>query len=277
MIDDTDPNNDPWHRPPPPPVTPPPGPTTPPGPTPPATNDQGLQLQPGWSNIQAATYLLQNGMKGAQVTDYLKSHGYQDNGLYYPDSNIYGFGNAYVGQDSNGSWYTHQREGGSGGPADFSGNGINPDYLAPWTGHAPTGPEVPTFQSPGEFTQPTADSMLSDPSYLFRLDQGRGTVENSAAAKGLLNSGGNLIDIANYGQKAASQEYGSIWDRAFGVWQSKWSNALNKYRADESSSNDSYQRAWQQYSDARDTWYRNQSEPWSKLYQAASLGASAAR
>lgn len=85
---------------------------TPPPPMPNETNvhGPGLQLQPGWSNTQAATYLLQNGMHGQEMTDYLRAQGYQDNGLYYPDTGMYGFGNAYMGQDSNGGWFTHQRD-----------------------------------------------------------------------------------------------------------------------------------------------------------------------
>ena len=37
----------------------------------------------------------------------------------------------------------------------------------------------------------------------------------SAAARGVLNSGGTLTDILNYGQNAASQEYQDIWNRKY--------------------------------------------------------------
>lgn len=148
-----------------------------------------------------------------------------------------------------------------GGPPDPNGGtgGVNPEYLAPWT-QPFTGPEgVPDFESP------TADSILNDPSYLWRRDQARGSLENSAAAKGVLNTGGTLYDILQVGDKMASQEYSNIWDRNFGLWNARWGH-----------NQDAYNRAWQQYLTKRDTWYRNQNEPFDKLYKTASLGAQAA-
>ncbi len=52
-----------------------------------------------------------------------------------------------------------------------------------------------------------------DPSYRFRYDQGLQATERSLAAKGLLNSGNAAIELQNYGQKAASQEYGAQFSR----------------------------------------------------------------
>jgi hypothetical protein len=134
----------------------------------------------------------------------------------------------------------------------------------------------PTFTAPGEFHEPTAEDVYKDPSYQFRVDQGRGALENSAAAKGVLNSGGTLSDIINYGQKAASQEYGQIFDRAFGLWNANWNNALTKFRAEKDVSDSSYQRAWNAYTDARDSHYRNQDGAFDKLFKITSLGAGAA-
>lgn len=84
---------------------------TPPA-TPPPTSDPPPfqpQLTPGMSPTDAAGYLLKNGMQGKTMTDYLRSAGYEDNGLYYPDRNMYGFSHAYMGQDPTGNWYTTQR------------------------------------------------------------------------------------------------------------------------------------------------------------------------
>lgn len=52
-----------------------------------------------------------------------------------------------------------------------------------------------------------------DPSYRWRYDQGQQAVERSLAAKGLLNSGNAAIELQQYGQGAASQEYGAQFDR----------------------------------------------------------------
>lgn len=89
--------------------SPAPGPAAGPTPAPAQTNAFTPQLQAGWSPTEAAHYLLSNGMQGKEMTDYLRAQGYQDNGLYYPDRNMYGFANAYMGQDNNGGWYTNQR------------------------------------------------------------------------------------------------------------------------------------------------------------------------
>lgn len=165
--------------------------------------------------------------------------------------------------------------GGGGVPGGFGSVSLDPSYYAPWTGTAPT-PGVPTFTPPPDFVAPTAQSVLQDPSYLFRLSQGEGALENSAAAKGTLNSGGTLQDIINYGQKAGSQEYGNVWDRQFGLWNASWNNSLTGYRANVDANNSAYQRAWNAYTDARDSFYKNEDNAFSRLYQVANLGASSA-
>lgn len=184
--------------------------------------------------------------------------------------------------------------GGGGGDVGGGGIFIDPSYLAPFTGKAPDRGMVPTFNAPlgnyqaPAFVAPTGASLLQDPGVQFRLDEGRGMLENSAAAKGTLNSGGTLYDILNYGQKAASQEYANKWDRDFGLWNAQnqsaqsawnenWNHARSQFDAELGASDSAYSRAWQQYVDAKDTWYRNQNEPYTKLFQAASLGASTAR
>lgn len=220
-----------------------------------------------------------------------------------------------------GSWQWNTGEG--GGSAAGEATTVNPEYLAPWTqaftppsdGAIPTG-AAPSFQNPGEFggfsafqgpgefKAPTGDSILQDPSYQWRLNQGTGAIENSAAARGVLNSGGTLSDILNYGQGAASQEYQNVWNRDYAKWNTDYGNAFNKWKAENDNSlstyglkygqatdaynratdlygmaknnaTDSYNRAWTQFLDTKNTWYQNQDKPWSKLYQAASLGANA--
>lgn len=59
----------------------------------------------------------------------------------------------------------------------------------------------------------TGEFNSSDPSYQWRFQQGQQATERSLAAKGLLNSGNAAIELQNYGQGAASQEYGAQFDR----------------------------------------------------------------
>lgn len=60
--------------------------------------------------------------------------------------------------------------------------------------------------SSGEFNS-------NDPSYKWRFQQGQQASERSLAARGLLNSGNAAIELQEYGQQAASQEYGAQFDR----------------------------------------------------------------
>ena len=66
--------------------------------------------------------------------------------------------------------------------------------------------------------------LLNDPSkiqqtagYQFDVDQGNQAINRSAAAKGSLNSGGVLAELAKYGQGMASREYGNQVNRLSGI------------------------------------------------------------
>ncbi len=88
------------------------------------------------------------------------------------------------------------------------------------------GPSSPTFnfqQAPSfhalQFKTPTFAEAQQDPGYQFRLDAGRQALERSAAARGLLRTGGTLKDIAEYGQKYGAQEYADVFNRALQAQQ----------------------------------------------------------
>ena len=53
----------------------------------------------------------------------------------------------------------------------------------------------------------------ADPGYQFRIDEGMRSLENSAAARGGLLSGGFAKAVTKYSQDMASQEYGNIFNR----------------------------------------------------------------
>lgn len=61
------------------------------------------------------------------------------------------------------------------------------------------------------------NSISDTNAYKFRFNQGQQALERSAAAKGMLNSGNTLAELANYGQGAASQEYGNEFGRLAGM------------------------------------------------------------
>jgi len=72
----------------------------------------------------------------------------------------------------------------------------------------------------GAFGQKLADLSMgntqfspNDPSYKFRYDQGLEAVNRSLAAQGQIGSGLQMKSLMDYGQGAASQEYGNEWNR----------------------------------------------------------------
>ena len=77
---------------------------------------------------------------------------------------------------------------------------------------------APTYTPATPFTMPTAADMAADPGYQFRLQQGQEALERSGAARGVTRTGGTLKDILDYGQRAASQEYGNVYNRMAGQY-----------------------------------------------------------
>lgn len=118
--------------------------------------------------------------------------------------------------------------GGGGGGDAFGGFAAagRPSYTAPtYLNPGPFDPG-PKF-SYRDFVAPTAESMLQEPGFQFRLDQGRKALEASAAGKGVLRSGGTLKDILGYGQNFASQEYNNVYNRALQEYDTNRGNAAD--------------------------------------------------
>lgn len=71
----------------------------------------------------------------------------------------------------------------------------------------------------------------NDPSYAWRFQQGQQAVERSLAAKGLLQSGNAAIELQQYGQGMASQEYNAQFNRtlgAMGASESAFQSSYNR-------------------------------------------------
>lgn len=101
--------------------------------------------------------------------------------------------------------------------ADFMANPNNtsPDYYGA-SKFAGTQPNQ-GMQMMQDMLTPGYQFSSNDPSYQFRLQQGAGALASSNAAKGLLNSGAAAVELTNYGQQAASQEYQAQFNRASGL------------------------------------------------------------
>lgn len=90
------------------------------------------------------------------------------------------------------------------------------DYYTPWT-YAGTGATKTLADSLGlngaEGNARAVSAFQTSPGYQFQFDQGLQALNRSAAARGLLTSGNNTIDLVKLGQGLANQDYGN--------WQSK--------------------------------------------------------
>jgi hypothetical protein len=162
---------------------------------------------------------------------------------------------------------------GGGGDINAAGAGSDPfaytqgSLLTPWTkkfewnggtAGAYTPPELSAFNfaDAPSISVPRIEAMSlqerpdfafqfnqdEDPSYQFRLKEGQRALENSAAARGTLLTGGTAKAIQNYGQQAASQEYGNSFNRAlqtygtnlnkeFGTFDRNWGSRLGAGQA----------------------------------------------
>ena len=82
------------------------------------------------------------------------------------------------------------------------------------------------------FVPPTGATEQNDPGYQFRLQQGLGALQNSAAARGGLLSGNTLQGIEQYAQDYASNEYQNVYNRSLGQYQQNY-NIFQQNQANE--------------------------------------------
>lgn len=84
-----------------------------------------------------------------------------------------------------------------------------------------------TFQAPTDVTE------KNDPGYQFRIQQATNALQNSAAARGGLLTGGTARDLNDYVQNQASGEYGNVYNRALNTYGTNYNtfeaNQTNQY------------------------------------------------
>lgn len=90
----------------------------------------------------------------------------------------------------------------------------NPTPLPTIGGSVSTIPGAPQFPTIPKFSAPTMEEAMADPGYGFVLDQGNKNLQNWAAARGTLNDSSTAKALIDYGQGAATTQYGNVWDRA---------------------------------------------------------------
>jgi len=184
------------------------------------------------------------------------------------------------------------RGGGDGGGG--GGGGTVGDLIHPFVGTAPALPgndtswlpalpefHAPKYVAPNPFVAPTGESVLNEPGFKFGMDEGLQGLQQSAAARGVLNGGGTLKDIAAWGQNYAGTKYNdaygreaSTYDRnvlnqnvlpyqyAFQGAQAEFAPKLQGYAtqaaAGQRANEFGYNAAMDQYKNAYDQWLSNQ-------------------
>lgn len=219
--------------------------------------DQAKSMLPaGWENgvdqaalvplITAAAQLRQSG----PITNNTGVYGGQDGGPPVVPTSPTG---VYGGQDGGSSAVYGGQDGGP--PAGQPGGNPFPDFptlpTPNLTNYTPGTYSQDVYRPRGSFTppapfsfsayeQPTLEEAQNEPGYQFALDQGRKALENSAAAKGVLRTGGTLKDLFSWGDRFAEQNYGNVNNRKFQTWSANRDNAANAYAMNYGISKDTF-------------------------------------
>jgi hypothetical protein len=121
-----------------------------------------------------------------------------------------------------------------------------------------------------DYAPTTAADLYADPSYEFRVGEGLQALTNSAAARGVANTGGTLKDFINYGQNAASQEFGAVDARRLAGYTTNRANAFGAWSANDAGRRATYTTNRTNAVDRYNTNYQTQFvDPYKIAYTAA--------
>lgn len=197
-----------------------------------------------------------------------------------------------------------------GDPVDNSGGPDLTDILAPFKGQfqfqrAPIAGVPPAFHPSRPmpifkaFANPTLEEAKNEPGFQLANQMGVQGIENSAAGRGLLRSGGTLKDILQYNQNFGNQNYQNVYNRDFNTWQANeqgdLGNWLTGFKGDLDTYNTNYQTQfkdpfqnalastsmdnandWQNFLQQYQIFTNNQKWPYQVLSDQQKIGAQAA-
>jgi hypothetical protein len=147
------------------------------------------------------------------------------------------------------------------GPVPSGGSGSGQQNSGP---RAPSGPArfpfepVPQFAWGEKFAAPSVEEAIKEPGYQFRLGQGLGAIENSAAARGAARTGAHQKDLSGWAQNFASQEYGNVFNRYAQGYDRRYQTAKDQYAPNllgwqtrtafgTNAAQEAWRRAWDDY------------------------------
>jgi|SRR6185295_1197068 len=144
-----------------------------------------------------------------------------------------------------------QETGGTGGTGETGGNATIGGLLAPYTGNfqAPANPypgatgtgvpntpvfNAPRYEKPPAFSYeafkgPSYAEARDDPGFQFGLGQSLQALQQRAASRGSLNTGGTIKGLIDYARSAADQQYGDVYGRQLQGYQTNRNNAADIY------------------------------------------------
>ena len=137
---------------------------------------------------------------------------------------------------------------------------------------------APRLPAPA-FQGPNAQDVFNDPSYLLRRNEGQQGIENSAAGRGLVRSGGTLNDVLKYNQGFASNEFSNIWNRDLGKYQENYKTQYSDpfqydfsawqtgQQSQQRQSELDWQRAWDQYTQNINNFRDQRDSSFNKIFQ----------
>lgn len=108
------------------------------------------------------------------------------------------------------------------GPITLPGGQVLPGTST--LGPAGSGTPLGTALTPFSYT---ADQYHSSPGYQFALQQGLDTIQNNAAAKGMLLSPNTIKDLSTYATGVANQDYQQQYQNAYQAYTQNQANTLN--------------------------------------------------
>ncbi len=190
----------------------------------------------GWMN-----YLEQNGIGG-----FGQANATPLSGAANPSTNMNATGsfkgsdgNTYVYDPSSGKWinqagYNAAQQAYQGQLASYNNAKNNPSFGV-LTKQNPYAYKTNPYTNPGSFTM--ADFYANqDPAYQWDLQQGLAAINQNAAAKGGFFTGQTGIDLNNYAQGEASNEYANAYNRwnqqnqeNYQNWQEQNNNQYNQW------------------------------------------------
>ena len=143
-----------------------------------------------------------------------------------------------------------------------------PEWQAPTWTDRPADFVAPEWQAPEAFHAPKGEEVYQDEGYQFRADQGQQRLAASAAAQGLLRSGGTLKDILGYGQSLASQEYGDVYNRRVNEYGQAYNAAMDAYKNKYGAAVDEYSKGYGAAKDKFEADYAAKRDEYDRLFNA---------